>query len=443
MDCLPDTPPWRCRMNLAGWDTLSAVAVDEVNRGLEQRRRELVRRLSFTLNIDTIHEKFYGEIALGMWQIVPGGSGALLHIRIGVASGKLCRSVPTEYVDLAGSDMIFSVSLNRLPSRTVANGHDFVFALDRAGFLGATPDEGVITPIAFTGPESVLGRLGSAGQAIVIDAAAKELSRKSEVLSFVLATVGFTTPGAEGWLAPKSSGYTSFFEAGTEYLGIMAVTTDRPAETLQRTVDGGVVRGGAMAGFAMSRELFSRHVLMPIIASALGGEAKDAIAYSADRGIVTASRPFLTMSVRAGLIDYWPRVLTLDAHIAGDGVDMAVTGDCDLKAGIVMTWSVNAHCAMAFDVTRQVLFFQPDPHPTITHSAAIPWWFFLIAMLPAAIAKLVGKILAENISASLSNHLAASALVQASATSVQWAGLRRMTVTEASLDGALILRGRL
>ncbi|HET7462933.1 MAG TPA: hypothetical protein VFJ82_16895, partial [Longimicrobium sp.] len=169
----------------------------------------------------------------------------------------------------------------------------------------------------------------------------------------------------------------------------------------------------------------------------------DSFRYDPGSGSIVNTGSFGTESVTEGLITYHPEVTSLSVTTNGDGLTMQVSGGCDLKGNISMTYSVTSRPALTFDPGTQTIGFTPDPSPESSHDADIPWYYAFLGPLAEGITHLVVKLISDGIADSLTGDLGQSALPQAATQTMQWPGMRPVHIDSAVLDGCLVMRGTL
>jgi hypothetical protein len=428
-------------MNIFGWDTVSVLSITCVNRSLANDSAMLLKAFQFSGN--NFGTSYQGGGDFGAWRVLSGGSGELLRLALPITSGQI-RGGTAEPIDLSGIEAIVDVSLRLLPSGTK---QDLVFSFGTAGRLGDAPRPDVVTPVGITGPASVIDALGDQGKELVLDGIASFLCADARALSYAFASINLVPPGAASWLAPASSSYCYIERpnpaggAPVGYLAILSVITRRPIGQLSRTVDPELLVGDT--AFAIAGDVFLAHVIQPTLPALFGGAAaSDCFVFDAASHAIKQAKAFDIASVKEGLIRYDPRVTALSVTVVGGSVAMSIDGDCDLKAGISMTFWLRNQSRLIFDATTARVAFSADPRPQSGHQADVPWWFYGGGLLVEEITELVVKVIADGIASDLGERLGSVGLAAIAGQSVRWQGMSAFDVTGARLDGAFMISGK-
>jgi Clostridium P-47 protein len=427
-------------MDLLGWDTVSTVSIPFVNRSLQQNAASLPSQFGFSGS--NLGVAYSCQCSTGAWQ-VKGGSGDLLTLSIPISQGTMSASGGS--VNLAGVEAVFTVSLQLLPAPDGARARTLTFDLSHPGQLGDAPRTGVVTPLNLAGPAATLQQLGDIGKGSLLNGLAGALSTHAASVAYVFARVSLTPPSGDGWLAPAESAYCFFETQGSTpqgYLAVLSSTTVRDVSGLPRNVPPELMTGNPDAGLAVSQDLFLANVIMPTLPQALSTGA-GSFRYDAPSRTIVNTGTFGTESVKEGLITYYPNVSSLSVATNGDGLTMAVSGGCDLKAGISMTYSVGSRPTMTFNEGAQSIHFVADPNPTSSHDADIPWYYWFLGPVAEGITQLVVKLISDGIAGTLTSDLGENALPSAASQPVQWTGLRPVHVRSAVLNGSLVMQGSL
>ncbi|MCT9932152.1 TULIP family P47-like protein [Planotetraspora sp. A-T 1434] len=426
-------------MKLSGWDTVTALSVESVNRILAER--ELIGDFSFAG--DTFGTPYRGSGTLSAWRILPGDTGDLLRLALPIATGTV-QAGSGRAIDLAGLTAVVTVSLELLPSDLSSGPGNLVFSLRKAAKTGDSPVPGVVTPVALTGPAATLAELGDLGQRTVLDGIAGSLADRASALSFVLAQVNLVPPGTGDPLAPVQAAYIYVRTRDAGYVAVLGVTDTRDIARLPRTIEPELLADGREVVFGMSPELFLTAVVRPGLPQVFGGDASIAdMVYDPAWGAIRNTSAFSIRSLKEGAIWYTPRVTFLSVSVIGGDLAVRVEGDCDLKAGISMTYWVTSQSRMVFDPASATISFTTDRDPKSGSEADIPLWFILGGILVEGITQLVVTIVSDDIAAALGSRGGITGLDQWGNRSVRWCGSRATVVERAALDECFFISGRL
>lgn len=438
-------------MELAGWDTITAVRREAINDQLRADPHGLIGGFEFHGRAGLNGSRYAGTGTFAEWQLVTGGSGQLLRIRLPIATGEVCifdivdraeSDPPFDKIDLAQLDIVIDVSLQLLPTEDGA-AENLVFDIRKAGRAGDASQPGVLTPIALNPHATAVERLGEEGIIFVLNGIANSLTADAGQLAHLFARLNLVPAEATSWLAPVRSDYCyTEFSDGSAFLSVLSATTDRDISGLTRTVDPQMLDHPLVElAFAMSGDLFLEHVVQPGLSDVFEGDA-DAGCFTFDSGRhqITLTRSFSLPDVDWGLFTYTPRVTHLSVRIAGSALQIQVEGYCDLKAGITMTYWVSSQSEFRFDPERQLISFSADSRPSFGHDVEIPEWWPDFIPLVKAITGVIVQLVSDSIAGRLNQQLASTGMSAWRAQPVAWPGLPAIDVESAGLDSSLYLR---
>jgi Clostridium P-47 protein len=426
-------------MEMNGWDSVSALSATAANRALAANSQSLITH--FQVSGSTLSGDYEIHGNFGPWQIVAGGSGNLLRLSVPIAAGAITPAGGAS-IDLTGATAVVDVSLQLLPAPD-GQAKDLVFDLAKAGQVGGAGGPGVVSPVHLDAPAAMLAELGDTGITLVLDGVAQALTANAGAVSFVFASLSLIPSSVGGWLTPASMAFV-YIEVvgGGGQLCILGSSNPQGAQTLPHDVDPELFAGGGSLAFAISGDLFLTQMITPALPAVFGGGASlSCFEYDTSRHVINAALPFDTNSIKEGAIWYTPRVTTLTVGTVGANLTFAVNGDCDLKAGISMTWWITSQYPSRFDPAGQSLIFADDPRPQSGHQADIPWWFWLGGPLVEAITQVVVNEIADSLAGELNGHLGTQGLGVLAAQPVHWQGAPNFHVTSARLNSALMING--
>lgn len=430
-------------MDLHGWDTVTTLSVESVNRMLAVRPQTPADELSF--GGENFGTPYKGSARLGAWRVLPGDPGDLLRLALPIVTGGVAGG-SGDVIDLTGTTAVVTVSLHLLPG-DVGRPRDLVFDLTRAGRPGDVPVPGVVTPVALTGPAKVLDRLKETGRDIVVGAIAEHLVEHATALSYALAEVNLVAPGQGGRLNPVRSAFCysrSLAPDDPGHIAVLSVTDGRDVSELPRIVDPELTTGGGEVTFAVSSKLFLTEMVRPGLPGVFGGDASVAdLAYDPALRALRNTSTFSTRSLREGAIWYTPRVTSLTVGVVGGELAIRVEGDCDLKAGISMTYWVTGESRMVFDPASARISFVSDHEPRSGYQADVPFWYILGGPVVEGVTQLIVTIISKDLAGRLGSQEGPTGLDRWTSRSVQWRGARTVAVEHAALDGCFLLSGRL
>lgn len=418
-------------MNTYGWDTVFVVNTTRINALLESQRDRTTLSFDTTLP-DRPDSPLRGSFA--PWKIASGGSNDIIHLQLDIESGTV-RDGERSW-DLSGATLIVSTYLHWLA--VTAEEQDLRFDYNKLAPQGATPTPGELSVVSF---RSADGTLPPDILALVSFALGKYLVDHASEVRFAFATVNLIPPETNSWLTPKRTAYGYFRrEGGSDtFLAILSVTTDRDISSLQRTVDAAALPTDTNASFVISDELYLSNLIAPSLAKATNSEP-GAFSFDTKQRVLRNRWRLWTHSVRVGLIDYDPYIDALEVRSVDDALRGRYSGGADLKAGISMTYTVDATNASSY--RDGTLVFSPDPSPNSSSDYDIPWWFFGGGLIAIAIVEIVVKVISDELASQISNdNRERLALEKYPPTSILWGGSYAISVSNVLVRQSLAVFG--
>jgi hypothetical protein len=422
-------------MDTYGWDTVFAVSLDSVNSSLARSFGAIPQNFSLS-GTDFVAYQLQGSFE--SWQIIPGGSGQVLWMQLNIASGSY--TLGTETGNLAGVAVQVEVSLQLIPA-TTPQASNLVFNLKAVGQAGQPLQPGLVTPLSTVlDPNHALNPdMVSTLPSLM----ATFLVNNASLVTYVFASIQPANSGPETWLTPQGSDYLyAQTDSGAGYLAILSVTSSQDISQLPRQIDPSILNSLQNAVFVISQDLFLRNVIMPVLPAAYGhGSTTQTFTYS--NGAISNTQSIGLDGVQKGAITYYPEITSLSITVSGGSLNTSISGGCDLKMNMSMTFKISCSCPAAFNSANRTLFFLPDPAPQESHDSNIPWYDYLLGPIPDLIISLVVPAIASGIAGNLTSQLQNFALINSPPQSVQWAGLGPMEVQSAGLSTSFYLLGDL
>ncbi len=423
-------------MNLNGWDTGYATTLAEVNIALADPKA-VPASFSVTAQGMAVQGGF------GLWSIVPGGAGDLLHLLVAVGSGTVSGGGAAT-VDLAGMSVLLEINLQLLPPNA-ANQQALKFNFKTVGTASTPSAPGVVKPLLVFDPAKKLSFLQSAVFGACI---AQSLVNQASALSFSFANINLVAPGGAGglssWLAPVSCAYEYYQTgAGAGYLVILSVTDSRNTDNISRKIDPELISGNWAAFFAVSEALFLRNVIQPILPKLYPGTDDSFFHFDAVGQVITSTKPIGLAGIKPAAITYNPRITAMQISVVGSTVVAVVSGDCDLYMGMSMTFSVSSTSQSSVHPVTGELSLAKDPAPIESHESHIPWYDYLMGGIPDLIMAIVVPLVADSIAGGLSSAIKGMSFASAGAQNVHWVGMKAFTVGGGQLNHDFRLWGKL
>lgn len=416
-------------MNLYGWDTAYAVNVSVLNTALKG-----ATTLPKTFSLADGGLKASGTF--GNWSVVSGGSGILLHIQAEIASGTVSGGTDPQ-ADLAGMSLIFEIDLSLLPAS--ANVQELRLNLKTAGKVKGKGGDGVVLPYSI----APTGKLGFEQALFMQNAMAQFLVAQADKFTFAFARINMVPPNAaDSWLAPVKIAF-SYYPSGSagDFLVIYAATTNRDVSGLSTQVDPALLAGPGPAYFAISAGMFMEHVILPLMPKVYPGFDGSYFKFDAAKSTVVNTKAMTLKGVKSGAITYYPVVRSLSVGVSASKIVSVVSGDCDLKMGMSMTYGVTSNSQTSFDASKDQLSAAKDPSPQAHHESHIPWYDYLLGPLPDMIMAIVVPLVADGIASGINSALSGMQIANAGPQTVNWPGMQKFTPNGGGLNGGFQLSG--
>jgi len=340
-------------------------------------------------------------------------------------------------IDLSETTAIMEVSLDFLPvSPTISN---FVFSLKNNSKVGDPPQPDHVIPIDLIGPKSIIENLGTVGKADVLNGIAAMIYSKASEISYIFARLNLAPPNSQLWLALRRSTYIYYSVSNRGFLVIISVITDRPVAAV---VDAKIFSDPESdMSFAITNDLFLQHLIMLVLPLVYGGNVSiNNFGFSSDHHNIFCSSAFYINSVKSSTITYDPRVTGVDLRCIPEGISITTNGDCNLKAGIDMTYSASCNNKLNFDPKSQNISFNRDPNPVVSYDAHIPWYWWLGGLIVNEVVNLVSKVVSDDLIGSLSDYLNGNIAAKIQPCII-WNGVISKQVNNVSLNESFVIRG--
>lgn len=440
-------------MDTHGWDTVFLISSDKINAALARNTSQLLMEFNADPGTEppvTARGKF------ASWSIVPGGSERWLHlgllvkegsfsIGIGTRSavaeqfGLLARANEAKEYDLAGVTIVLAVDLTLVRSG-VSDLDEMRFNIKQVGTSLPPSGQGLVTPVTILDPS---GKLDVAAQSLLGFAIADDLVKNREKVKYVLASINPVPPSKDSWLAPKVSdyAYSAREGGGQSCLAVLSMTRNVDISGLSRALDPSLIRSGNSASYVISKRLTLEKLIMPVLPEAYQ-TAPQSFRYDEQKSFIVNQRSFRTFSVKSGAITYYPEIESFELRIENNCIRTAIRGKCDMKAGIWMSFYVNASNQAVFDASSKQLSFLPDPNPISDSHADIPWYFYFLGPLVIAITAICVSVISKDIAGKLNDLLRnAMSITKNPPQVVKWTGTEGFSVSTAGLADALFMMG--
>ncbi|KQR18755.1 TULIP family P47-like protein [Deinococcus sp. Leaf326] len=418
--------------SLEGWDTLSALPISFVNAALAQHSASIIGQFSFTGG-GSFNTPYTCTGTFGPFAIARGINTTIINLQMPVASGTIQTAQTT--VDLAGVVVIMAVSLTFIQGSAVGLSLD----LAAAGKYGTSPQPGLVTPLSLTGPPAVLTLLGQAGIQDVLDGFAQTIVEHAQPLQYFFAELNDTLLPQEAWLQATAYAYSYLLQtSGDDYLAISTMVAGHSAPATVNVDASFLPPAGSSANSAtaITGDLFLQQLIMPQLPQAFQGRLSAGnLSFDSAQHRIVNSTPFDLAQIQVGLIWYTPTITSLVVNNQENAIQISLSGNCDLYAGISMSFSFQASPSLSFSGATQTLTFLPDPNPISSHHADVPWWWFAGGLIVEAVVQAVVAVISSDLGDDLTSLLNTQS-ISGVQTNVNWSDATHQTVLGVALDNS-------
>lgn len=421
-------------MTTNGWDSVFVLSVAEANKQLANNMSQLIETFDFNYTAGLAPTRING--IFNPWQIVPGGSNSIIQLAFPIQSGTMSIAGIGDYV-LNNVTVELQLSLTILPSTVQAQTD--VLAFD---FSGTSVNQSTgITYICTIDPDN---QIPDTYQTLLGDALAQCLLANTAAITYVFATIDLV-PSNENFLAPAESVfcYQQPVNQTASYLSILSMTTPQNVDQKSRSIDPGLLNTAYDWAMAISPGMFLSGVILPTLPSVFGnGTTASTFRYDASQTAIVNTQSFGVGKVTSGLIDYYPQITSLNMSINNNALHSITSGNCDLYAGLSMTFTITSNNTMVFNAGNQTFTFNSDPNPTEVHDDNIPTWEEILFLgLVDLIMMVVVDFIANDIADQLNTITGNRSFAGVSPYVVRWTGMNQLNVKAGGLSSSFYMQG--
>ncbi len=421
-------------MNTYGWDSVFVLSVAEANKQLAANMSQLIDTFDFAYTAGLAPTTIQGTFA--PWQIVPGGSNTIIQMQFPIQTGTMSISGIGDY-SLNGVSVELQISLGILPSTVQAQTDTLAF-----NFSGSTVSTATgITYVCTLDPNH---QIPDTYESLLGDSLIQCLLTNTAAITYVFATIDLM-PSSESWLTPAESVFCYQQPVGgtAAYLSILSMTTVQNVSGMSRNIDSGLLNAAYDWSMAISPGMFLKGVIQPTLPTVFGnGTTASTFTYNASQTAIQNTRAFGVGKVTSGLIDYYPQITSLSMTISNNALHSVTSGNCDLYAGISMTFTITSNNVMVFNTGNQTFTFNTDPNPSETHDDDIPTWEEILFLgLVDIIMDVVVNFIANDIADQLNTITGTRSFAGVSPYVVQWTGMNSLNVKAGGLSTSFYMQG--
>lgn len=380
-----------------GWDTVNCVSLPVVNQVL-QSSSNYPPQLTMNLNES---ENWTLTTDFGPWIISPGGSGAILIMKLPLTSATMTygsnslaftngyalislklRYVPQPPTGVAATDA--PIDIEKLIAEAEARTPDDpAVVIQRINYGSATPTEE--QKALFVGSISLLLNANLASFTHIFTVV--NLNQKAAQKEFV-------------WLKPTYTSYAYFqgLDDASSYFAVLNQTQGRSPEGLTNQVAASAIPSKMNASILISPTLFMQQFVLPGLPRAFThASASNFKLVNLDQAIVSDSRIQLD-NIRVGAIDYTPYMDTFRMQLVGDEVQINTKVSINISPGIDAYISATYYYVLGLvekpDGTM-TLDFEASAPPVIDTWYTVAFWVTLTQLIIGIIGAVIRAVVAE------------------------------------------------
>lgn len=425
-------------MNTYGWDSIYLVDIDDVNKSLAQDEQQLIRCFDTSSSQDL---PLQAKGNFSRWELVPGGSGSIIHLKISIGNGTVSYGSSQEKIDLSGMYMIVAVQLAFISSGM--EEEVLQFNIKYVGEADTDPEPGAIVPVRLG---AVDGRLNMVQSSLLLTDLCNYLCSHDSTLCYVFATINLNPAKESSWLTPVKSAYAYVNREGSSgALAILSVTDGRDITKLPLSIDPDLLSPGYNASFGISKGLLLKHIIQPCLSAAFGNGATGAsFSYDSSKEQIKNTKMLRMEGIKSGAITYYPKIEKFSLTTEASFLVSHYYGKCDLKAGVHAEFWLDTRNDSQYNTEADCIIILPDPEPESRSKAHIPWYWAFLGPLWRPIMGIIIKSITNKIEKSLSENLSKNlTFVDSPPSAIKWTGSKVLKVEHAGINQGLYLQGTL
>lgn len=405
-----------------GWDTISIVKQDTINSNLEDVWKSENAYFHKLLSDGTS----YVEGIFGCFQIINGGGGRIVRMKIPIQSGELVLN--ENHINLDGISAIIEITLCMLPEQ-----NDLAVLKTEYCNLAKNRDEmteekrGWILPVTLIDPE---GRIGVYAT-VVLDSICHYLLENSKQLEMIFAEINFAKNTSPEWVLPKKCAY-SYLDSG--YLAILSVCDDREISELPLDIDISGISLGTNSFYVLSSELMLKNLILPGLIELY--QNADENSYSYKERELYNTHTLRMHEIKSGAIYYTPIVYEKGnvARVDGDYISVTYVGECDMYAGITMYWNGAVKLKASLEYDGTISFYREGT--SFSDDEDVPWYLAWLLPIIGLIIQIVVAVISDDLIDSIEKK--SGSIKAGNIDSVTWCNRQNITKT-AYISESLIL----
>jgi hypothetical protein len=389
-----------------GWDTVNCIRLPVVNEVLKASGA-YPPKLSLVLNAD---ENWAIETSFGPWVIAPGGSGAILMMKLPLTAEKMTYG--NESLEFADGSIVIALKLRyvpQLPAGLASDPGPVDIEKLIADASRRTPDD---PPVVVQKVDYGSAAPTEVQKALFNLSAGLMLTENLDKFTHVFAKVNLNQQADQQkfyWLKPTYTSY-AYFQGLTDeasYLAVLNQTENRSPEGLTNQATASAIPAGMNASILISNALFMKQLVMPGLSRTFTRADADAFHISADGKVIEARRTVTLDQVKVGAVYYTPKMTAFTLQIVGDEIQIRTKVMVDISPGIVAYVDAAYFHVLGLvekpDGTMTLGFKESSP-PIIDTWSDVAFWVTMTALLAGILASVLAAIagpVIKNVTASV------------------------------------------
>ncbi|MEN8130143.1 MAG: TULIP family P47-like protein [Pseudomonadota bacterium] len=384
----------------SGWDSVNCIKIEIVNDVLK-KSKSYPEYLKISMDAETGWEI---DAKFGPWQIAPGGTGAILMMKLPLTSSKMTYGVGE--LDIRNGYALISIKLRYIPQASVkgatATENSLTIEDLIADAQARSPDDPAVTIQKIN--------YGSANpteeQAALYHASfAYLLNQNLAAFQHVFAVVNLNQAAAKEefqWLKPTYTSYAYFqgMDVAGSYFAILNQVSGHSPEGLTNQVSSSAIPSGANASILLSNRLFLERMVLPGLTRAFTNAASGDFTIPTTNDVIECNSEVDLDPVKVAATNYTPKMNYFRLQIVGDEVQIHTKVSIHISPGIDAYINSTYYYVLGLvdkPDGSQTLDFEQSSAPDITSWHEVASWVTYTELVVALIGAVIGAVVGESI----------------------------------------------
>lgn len=401
-------------MDMYGWDSISLVSMDRINRSLVDNSDGLLLAFDYSDDQCSIKGQF------GPWQLVAGAEApGVIWVDLPILEGEL--ELPMgDALTLEGVTVRVQIPLALMPA---SDGQGRELRFDFSTDTNA-PGALAVRTIAVAGAQ-----LDPLVTSVLGDAVARCLTSSQDSISCVFAHVGAPAPSAFKWLVPDDCRWRQLQVSGQSFLVLFGVGA-KAIDQLAPNLDQKAFTPLPDVAFYFAADRFMEGAVLPHMNANFYKGAK----FSCRQGIIKLARALNLPAYKySWAYTARPKIESMDLRLVGSVLTVVSKGSTNAPMGITLSSTVTNKLPFHFDTNSKKVGFKPDHHPKVETHLSLPG---LLDTILGWFVRWIGSFFTAQIQAPLAQISKSLQTVSHPAPAVlAWRGVQDFKLSDARLDG--------